>query len=104
MPSFFNENLIKVPESNLSSKNSCHILKQPFRKINTGQNALSVIGPALWNIISEEMKRILSNITLKSNTHLPKKICVICLTESTLKVMKNVFYFILKALLVLKIY
>ena len=32
-----------------------------------------------------------------------KKICVICLIESPLKIMKNDFYFILKALLVLKI-
>ena len=31
------------------------------------------------------------------------KICVMCLTESPLKMMKNAFYFILKALLVLKI-
>ena len=33
----------------------------------------------------------------------PKKICVICLTESLLKMMKNPFYFILKGLFVLKI-
>ena len=34
----------------------------------------------------------------------PKKICVICLIESPLKLMKNAFYFILKALLVPKIF
>ena len=33
-----------------------------------------------------------------------KKICVICLVESPLKMMKNVFYFILKALSFLKIF
>ena len=33
-----------------------------------------------------------------------KKICVICLIESPLKMMKNVFYFILKALLVRKMF
>ena len=33
-----------------------------------------------------------------------KKMCVICLTESPLRMMKNTFYFILKALLVLKIF
>ena len=33
-----------------------------------------------------------------------KKICVICLIESPLKMMKNTFYFILKALFVLKIF
>ena len=34
----------------------------------------------------------------------PKEKCVICLIESPLKVMKNAFYFILKALFVLKIF
>ena len=33
-----------------------------------------------------------------------KKFCVICLIESSLKMMKNAFYFILKALFVLKIF
>ena len=33
-----------------------------------------------------------------------KEICVICLIESPLKMMKNAFYFILKALFVLKIF
>ena len=33
-----------------------------------------------------------------------KKICGICLIESPLKMMKNAFYFILKALFVLKIF
>ena len=33
-----------------------------------------------------------------------KKICVICLIESPLKMMKNAFYFILKALFILKIF
>ena len=43
------------------------------------------------------------NITLKSDSHLPKK-CVICFSESPLKTIKNAFYFILKALFVLKIF
>ena len=33
-----------------------------------------------------------------------KKICVICLIENPLKKMKNAFYFILKALFVLKLF
>ena len=41
---------------------------------------------------------------LKSDSHLPKKICFICLFESPLKMMKNAFYFIIKALFVLKIF
>ena len=46
-------------------------------------------------------KKILFN--LKSGRHLSKKFIVIFLTESPLKEMKNVFYFILKPLSVLKI-
>ena len=38
---------------------------------------------------------------LKSDSHLPKKICLI---ESPLKVMKNDFYFVLKALSVFNIF
>ena len=39
--------------------------------------------------------------TLKSDSHLPKKI-FICFNDSPSKMIKNVFYFILKALFVLK--
>ena len=44
------------------------------------------------------------NKNLKSGSHLPKKNCFICFNDSPSKVMKNVFYFILKALFVLKIF
>ena len=40
---------------------------------------------------------------LKSDSHLPKKIYFICFNDSPSKVMKNAFYFILKALFVFKI-
>ena len=41
---------------------------------------------------------------LKVGLSSSKKICVICLIESPLKMMKNAFYFTLKALFVLKIF
>ena len=41
---------------------------------------------------------------LKLDSHLPKKCFYICFNESPLKLMKNAFYFILKALFVLKIF
>ena len=41
---------------------------------------------------------------LKVGLSPPKKICVICLMESPLKMMKNAFYFVLKALFALKIF
>ena len=42
-------------------------------------------------------------IYLKSDSHLLKKFCVIRFIENPLKIMKNTFYFILKALFVFKI-
>ena len=43
-------------------------------------------------------------VALKSDSHVPNKVCVICFIESPLKIMRNTFYFILKALFVLKIF
>ena len=44
------------------------------------------------------------NSYLKSDSHLPKKICFTCLNENPSKMMKNAFYLILKARFVLKIF
>ena len=43
-------------------------------------------------------------MSLKLDSHLPKKVFYIFFNDSSLKIMKNAFYFILKALLVLKIF
>ena len=43
-------------------------------------------------------------MSLKLDSHLPKKFLFICFNESPLKMMKNAFYFILKTLFVLKIF
>ena len=43
------------------------------------------------------------NLALKSDSHLPKNFYFICFIESPLE-MKNAFFFILKALFVLKIF
>ena len=42
-------------------------------------------------------------LSLKLDSDFPKKFCFICFIESSFKMMKNAFYLILKALLVLKI-
>ena len=44
------------------------------------------------------------NYKVKVGLSPSKKVCVICLIESSLTIMKNAFYFILKALFVLKIF
>ena len=47
-PHYLNEVFMKAPKSGSSLRNSYQKLRQPFRKTNTGQNVLSLIGPALW--------------------------------------------------------
>ena len=56
-PHYLNEIFMKAPESSSSLRNSYQKLQQPFRKTNTGQNALSFIGPALPNKVPKEIKR-----------------------------------------------
>ena len=43
-------------------------------------------------------------MNLKSDSHLPKQICDTCFIESPLKMMKNAFYFTLKAPFILKVF
>ena len=58
-----------------------------------------------FNFLSNNSKGLQSSVKqLKSDSDLPKKICVICLVESPLKMTKNAFYFILKALFFPKIF
>ena len=54
---YLNEVFMKALECSLSLRNSYQKLQQPFRKTNTGQNALSFIGPALWNKVPKEIKK-----------------------------------------------
>ena len=62
---------MKTPESSSLLRNSHQKLQQIFRKTNTGQNALSFIGPALWNKVPEEIKRTTNS--LKAFKHNLKK-------------------------------
>ena len=66
-PHYLNEVFMKAPESSSSLRNSYQKLQQPFRKTNTGQNTLSFIGPALWNKVPEEIKRITNLNIFKHN-------------------------------------
>ena len=61
-PHYLNEVFMKAPESSSSLRNSYQKLQQPFPKTNTGQNALSFIGPALWNKVPKEIKRTILNL------------------------------------------
>ena len=57
----------------------------------------------LWNLQKFSEKEF-ANITNKVGLSPSKKICVISLMESPLKMIRNTFYFILKGLFVLKIF
>ena len=61
-PYYLKEVFVKAPASSSSLRNSYQKLQQPFHKTNTGQNALSFIGLALWNKVPKEIK-----ITTKLN-------------------------------------
>ena len=54
------------------------------------------------NIVWRSFKR--KGRLLKSDLHIPKKNCVTCFHEGPLKMMKNAFYFMIKALFVLKVF
>ena len=55
-PHYLNDVFMKAPESSSSLRNSYQKLQQPFHKTNTGQNALSFIGPTLWNKVPKKSK------------------------------------------------
>ena len=56
------------------------------------------------NRVEHQLIRIgpVQMVNLKSDSHLPKNFCI-CFSDGPSKLMKNAFYFILKALFVLKI-
>ena len=62
-----------------------------------GKNTVTSVSQ---KIVSKQVYQNIVKIGLSSS----KKKCFICFNESLLKVMKNAFYFILKALFVLKIF
>ena len=64
---------------------------------------LSCKGNAKKTQIKEKNKEQFFRANVKLDSHLLKEF-FICFNESPLKIMKNTFYFILKALLVLKIF
>ena len=68
----------------------------------------ATIGPSImglnFKIISVMVVLIWQCCVLKLDSHLPNKFFLICINYSLSKMMKIAFYFILKALFVLKIF
>ena len=66
-PYYLNEVFEFAPEGNISLRNNYLKLKRPFRNTNTGQKALSFIGPSFWNQIPETLKKTDNLNTFKYN-------------------------------------
>ena len=64
---YLNEFFEFGPEGNVSLRNNFLKLTRPFRNTNTGQKALSSIGPSFWNQISETLKKTDNLNTFKHN-------------------------------------
>ena len=64
---YLNEGFEFAPEGNISLRNNFLKLKRPFRNTNTGQKALSFIGPSFWNQIPETLKKTNNLNTFKHN-------------------------------------
>ena len=66
-PYYFNEVFELALEGNICLRNNFLKLKRPSRIINTGQKALSFIGPSFWNQIPETLKKFDNLNTFKYN-------------------------------------
>ena len=66
-PNYLNEVFDVAIENNFQLRGSFQKLKCPFRKTNTGQLALSYIGPTFWNKTPDTIKRTKNLNTFKHN-------------------------------------
>ena len=56
-PAYMNEVFRSAENMRINKRNTSLNLNHPFRKTSTGQKGLSYIGPAIWNIIPEIIKK-----------------------------------------------
>ena len=66
-PYYLNEIFDFSPYCRISTRNNFSKLKNPFRKTNMGQKAISYIGPSIWNSLPDSIKRANSLNTFKHN-------------------------------------
>ena len=55
-PYYLNETFEFTPRGRLSTRNNFSKLKNPFRKRNMGQKAISYIAPSIWNSLPDSIK------------------------------------------------
>ena len=78
------------------------VLKQQFNEFINGKSRANRDQKSKMVVKKVNMVKILWK--LKSDCHLPKNIFSFCFNDSPSKMMRNAFYFFLKALFVLKIF
>ena len=66
-PYYLNEIFEFAPHCRIGTRNNFSKLKNPFRKTNMGQKAISYIGPSIWNSLPDSIKRANSLNTFKHN-------------------------------------
>ena len=66
-PYYMDEVFEFAPHCSIGTRNIFSKLKNPFRKTNMGQKAISYIGPSIWNSSPDSIKRANSLNTLKHN-------------------------------------
>ena len=64
---YLNEISEFAPHCSIGTRNNFFKLKNPFRKTNMAQKAISYIGPSIWNSLSHLIKRANSLNTFKHN-------------------------------------
>ena len=105
------EDVLKMSWRHVVKTSWRHVLKTSSRRLGDKKMGISASHKSKWCVstksifhkfISDESKA--NPKSLKLDSDLPKKFLFISFNESTLKIIKNIFYFILKALFVLKIF
>ena len=66
-PYYLNEIFQFAPHCRIGTRNNFSKLKNPFRKTNMGQKAISHIGPSIWNSFHDSVKRTNSLNNFKHN-------------------------------------
>ena len=54
-PQNLNEIFEFAPHCSIGARNNFSKLKNPFRKTNMGQKAISYVGPSIWNSLSDSI-------------------------------------------------
>ena len=83
---------------------STYLLVTPVTSDRRVRTTFSPKFPKIIKYLPEDDLHKTKTVPLKSDSHRPKIFIIICFNVSPSKMMKNAFYFILKALFVLKIF